>query len=117
MNKRSLSYISVAAVLLVVSSCAFSPEEINSPVATGCKLESKELRLKLHTEENACKGSGEAAIFCLVGAGVIASATLVVSGTVVVIGNTAHWLEKSLRCSDTEIEDGRKEYLEKINKV
>ena len=37
-------------------------------------------------------------IYLLMGMGIVAASSLVVSGSIVVIGNTVHWLEKQGKC-------------------
>ncbi len=46
-----------------------------------------------------CQGSGEEAALCLLAFGVVIPAgSFIISGSVVLIGNTAHWLEYQGRC-------------------
>ena len=69
--------------------------------------------IELH---HGCSGSGESAIACLVGAGIVPAGTFVVSGSIVLIGNTLHWLEYQGRCDDGVIQQGLALFRESIDK-
>lgn len=43
-----------------------------------------------------CENQGCVAL--IVGAGVVTAATVIVSGSIVVVGNIAYWLERKARC-------------------
>ncbi len=58
------------------------------------------LKPKVRKEYSLCSGKEflDDPIVCMVFNGVIATATIVVSGSIVVIGNTVHWLEYKSGC-------------------
>jgi hypothetical protein len=61
-----------------------------------CQLISKELQLeeKQLTSGGACSGAACSALL------IIPASTFLVSGSIVLIGNSLHWLEKNGTCSD-----------------
>lgn len=92
--------LSVLLIISVIStSCVYAPKFANRQIPKEkCDLVTKKLTLKL-TEANVNCGVTPDRIFnCLVGAGLIVPISGVVSGSIVVIGNTIHWAEKELSC-------------------
>ena len=47
-----------------------------------------------HCENQGC-------IALIVGAGAVTAPTVIVSGSIVIVGNTAYWLERKARCLET----------------
>ena len=84
---------------MFLQGCLYYPRQIR-PVEEKCETVSKEWVLD-HTEVNlrgfgSCSNDGCLAL--LVGIGAVVATTVVVSGSVVVVGNTVYWLEKRGKC-------------------
>jgi hypothetical protein len=65
-------------------------------------MATKKLTLKADVNQkySVCDGGDkkDELLICLVASGVVASASLIVSGSIVLIGNTIHWLEYKASC-------------------
>ena len=48
-----------------------------------------------------CQGGGNSAGACIILAGVITGGSAIVSGSIVLVGNSLHWLEKQGKCEDS----------------
>ena len=109
MNTPTLK-TSLFALSLLSASCAYVPT--SSPVIErndGCEMITKELELKeeeLIAGGGACQGPACAAV------AIVPAATFVVSGSIVLIGNTVHWLEKNGTCSDGLVRSNLKSFQE-----
>lgn len=86
----------------LVASCVFVAHESRDQYRRdGCHVSSKKLELgikEIHTGHS-CSGSSEDLTVCLVTYGVIIPVgSLVVSGSVVIVGNILHWIETKGSC-------------------
>lgn len=103
--KAAAFFVSV----LLMTACAFVPT-VKSPDTTqsACSFYTPEwtLSVKYIDERNFCRGThGDDARLCLMTVGVIVPAgSLLVSGSIVLIGNTLHWLEYQGTCEEAEIQ-------------
>ncbi len=94
--------ILMAALLIsLVSGCAFYPKAQQADLDNGCDLYFKKLTMDVTSSRIQCQGGGNSAGTCIVLAGVVAGGTAVVSGSIVLVGNTLHWLEKQGKCDDS----------------
>ena len=91
-------------VVLFVSGCVFVPK-IEENQNENCELITKSM-----TIENEVKYSGGCEGRCAELALGVAATTFIVSGSIVAVGNTVHWIEKIGRCEDSLIQ-------EEINKL
>lgn len=87
----------VATLIILIQACAYVP--VTKPQLIhneDCQLISKELQLeeKQLSSGGACSGPA-CSVFLI-----IPASTFLVSGSVVLIGNSLHWLEKNGTCSD-----------------
>jgi len=90
----------------LLSGCAVVPKFSDKEVPVNCQVFTKSVELdfisgdgdlgSVHCEGNAC-----GAVLLLAAGVFVASA--VVSSSIYVVGNTAHWLEKTGRCDDEEL--------------
>lgn len=111
----SLKSLSLFITLFSLTGCAVVPKYAEQDVPQSCDLYTK--KLDLEVEILGKKGlkplsncSGEACIGILgVSAGIFAGSA-VVSGSIYLVGNTLHWLEKKSRCSDEEASAQSKYY-------
>lgn len=95
--KKSLLIFSVSFVL---TSCAFTPTASeHQPYYVDCGLLTKKLTLK-STELNSVDNCNDDDKFgqCLVKMGLIVPVSYIVSGSIVLVGNTIHWSEYKLSC-------------------
>jgi hypothetical protein len=99
----------LALVIFFINGC-FAPAIVAD--RSGCQLVTKKLEL-IHFEEgsaalmyiassasSACE-EAECLLVILIGVPVVAASSLIVSGSIVVIGNSLHWIEKQGRCEDS----------------
>jgi hypothetical protein len=97
---RSLLLISA----FLMSACAFYPSTSKlQDHADECNMATRSLDLDYEDmSANACAGVGaEGGLLCLAGLGVIIPVgSLVASGSIVLVGNTLHWLEYHGTCDD-----------------
>jgi len=92
--------ISLFAMLSLLQACVAYPRTTPDKDNSRCELVTK--RLRLATEESAYKVAGKIDPFsAIVSAGLLYGVTVVVSGSVVLVGNTVHFLEKQGQCDDS----------------
>jgi hypothetical protein len=92
------------AVPLLLTSCVFAPQAVDSDMDARCDLVTESYTLKAdYIGGNFSANCGRVdASFCLAGLVVIPATSLIVSGSIVALGNTAHWLEYQGSCSESE---------------
>lgn len=90
----------LAALLacVFVHGCIFVPRTTTA-YDEECKIETK--RMTLRPEQVGALGScgGRECVAALAAFGVIAAASAVVSGSIVVVGNVVYWIEKQGKCA------------------
>jgi len=86
----------------ILSSCVFVPEESEKQkYADNCNMFTKQLTLSAHEIKGQLCDSNESSEACLMVYGVILPVgSFVISGSIVLIGNTLHWLEYQGPCSN-----------------
>ncbi len=92
MHSNYQMIIMVIAASVFVSSCVVYPKKVEF-YDPECEIIVKKLTLKVEMTQNICSFEEE----CLMILG-ISAASAVVSGSIVVIGNTIYWLEKVGKC-------------------
>lgn len=95
LNKVLLSFL----ICLSVTSCAFVPSSSpDQPYYYDCDMVTKKLTLKPTQmgELGDCDDGGIAE--CIIMTGILSTAILIVSGSIVLLGNTLHWSEYKLKC-------------------
>ncbi len=107
-----LTFVSPIVVFLLLSACIYVPKIVEDR-APSCELTTKKLELALDDQVSSffleegfpiheCQGDS-----CWVQLSVIAAVpigTALVSGTIVLVGNTVHWIEKQSRCEESFIQ-------------
>ncbi|MEH6347431.1 MAG: hypothetical protein V7785_20205 [Bermanella sp.] len=88
-------------LLSVLQACAFYPTTQYSADVERCDLNFKKLTLDMSASKVQCQGGGNNAGACIILAGVITGGSAVVSGSIVLVGNSLHWLEKQGKCDDS----------------
>jgi hypothetical protein len=99
--------ISLVTLLAFLINGCFAPAIVAD--RSGCQLVSKKLEL-VHFEAGSdvlrqiassdCQNA-ECLLFILVGVSVISATSFIVSGSIVVIGNTLHWIEEQGKCQES----------------
>lgn len=84
-------------VFLTLPACIFVPRT-TAAYDAACRIEAKQMTIEVAQlgSFGGCQGKG--CVELLVGAGAVAAASAVISGTIVVAGNIVYWLEKEGRC-------------------
>lgn len=98
MSCNQKTQYAVLALSMLVSGCVVYPKQIE--YYTDCDIKAKKLVLETEAMKAACSASsgdpeGKA---CLGGLLTLGVASAIVSGSIVVIGNTVYWLEKEGKC-------------------
>ena len=90
----------IIVVSIIFSSCAFTPKVSDKQTyAKACNMFTKKLDLNMtEIKSISCHGDLDA---CILAYGVVVPAgSLVLSGGVILAGNTLHWLEYQGTCED-----------------
>lgn len=92
-----LKTLRIIPLIIFLTSCTFVPKVVHDPDNRKCKLSTNQRTLEV-TMEGAkfihdCPD-------CFLLASLYSTATAIISGSVVIIGNTIHWIEKQTKCSD-----------------
>jgi len=85
---------------LLVSGCVYYPHKIEH-YDEQCKIAFNTLELQTEEMKDACakvNSSDPSGAACLGGILTLTAASAIVSGSLVLVGNTAYWLEKKGRC-------------------
>lgn len=97
-----VSAIAMMAIATINTSCIFYPSvSDDQPYHKVCKTKTKQLSLELLAKDPICQndnGGIDDWASCLVLSGFIGSASAVVSGSIVIVGNSIHWMEYSAKC-------------------
>jgi hypothetical protein len=107
--------ITIILILTLLQACVAYPKFTPDRDNKRCELVTKKLRLA--TEKDAYKVTAKIdPISAIISAGLLYGVTVVVSGSVVLVGNTVHFLEKQGQCDDsflnTQLLDHLKPLLE-----
>jgi len=96
--------IAASLITAAIAGCAYPKASTYQEAHEQCHLVTKQLELDFDTEyykrstATPCAVGCEGEVLALVA---IPTITLVVSGSVVLVGNTLHWMEKEGRCDDS----------------
>jgi len=85
---------------LLVSGCVYYPHKIEH-YDEQCKITFNTVELESKEMKDACartNSSDPTGAACLAGILTLTAASAIVSGSLVLVGNTAYWLEKKGRC-------------------
>ena len=90
----------IVASTLCISCAAYAPKLSNHQTPEKeCELVTQELTLELTEVDINCGVTAKSIFHCLVSTAVIIPLSGVVSGSIVLVGNTLHWAEKELSCT------------------
>jgi hypothetical protein len=102
--------ISLIPLALALSGCMVVPVVDNDEAAsTSCKTYTRSMSLKMIDWQPSCNNEECLATVLVIGAG-----SVLVSGSIVLVGNSAHWLEYQGTCSDGFLNATRQLFLESI---
>ena len=94
----------IIALSLFSSSCAFYPKKIEyyddqcNIIAKKMVLETEEMKVTPCSGSNSNDPDGKICLAYVGGIITLSAASAIVSGSLVVVGNTVYWLEKEGRC-------------------
>ena len=99
----------VAVVALNLVACAFVPKvEHSQTYAKNCEMYTKELTLDAISLGGLDCGGNTS---CFAVAGLIPVMTFLVSGSIVLVGNTVHWLEYQGSCDEGLVQSGINKFI------
>jgi hypothetical protein len=99
-KRRALIAGAASALSLLVSGCVFYPRTV-AYYDFECEIHARRLVLESQVMADMCSGASgghEAAVACLAVLAGVTAGSAAVSGSIVVVGNTAYWFEKRGRC-------------------
>ena len=100
MKQGSIKFIASMLVFSLLQACVAYPKTTPDKDNNPCELATKKLRLA--TEKDAYKVAAKIdPISAIASAGLLYGVTVVISGSVVLVGNTVHFLEKQGQCDDS----------------
>lgn len=95
---RAIAKVGIILCAASLCGCVFYPQRV-AYYDEDCGVRSHKLRLEAEVIGNLDNCQGEQAKACLVVIAAVASASAVVSGSIVIVGNTIYWLERQGACS------------------
>jgi hypothetical protein len=104
-NKKSIMYLNKIIMLslfvVFLEACTFVPEiSEKQKYSSSCHMLTKHLKLSAREIKGNLCDSGDSADACIMTFGVIVPlGSFLISGSVVLVGNTLHWLEAQGPCS------------------
>jgi hypothetical protein len=90
----------ILAFSFFVSGCVFYPKKIEY-YDSDCEIQARRLVLETKTMKESCPGSSSGNsddVACLALILAVSTGSAIVSGSIVVVGNTVYWLEKKGKC-------------------
>jgi len=107
---RTLNTISLIPLALALSGCMVVPVVDNDEAAsTGCRTYTRSMSLKTVSWQPSCNTEECLATVVVIGAG-----SVLVSGSIALVGNSVHWLEYQGTCSDGLLNTTKQLFLESI---
>jgi hypothetical protein len=109
---RILKTFSPISLAFVLSACVVVPVvDKYEDTSSTCKTYTRSMSLKARDLNVVCDDKG-----CLGGVLVLTAGSALVSGSIVLAGNTVHWLEYQGTCSDGYLNVTKQLFIESINK-
>lgn len=110
---RRLKVFLLLSLALALSACVVvpkvDPDEANS---SGCKTYTRSMKLDVVVTNPG--GCGDE--YCLAAYLAVFAGSAIISGSIVLTGNTVHWLEYQGTCSDSYLNVTKQRFLDSINK-
>lgn len=115
-SKRWIIY----GLTLALSACVYVPVvDEQDAASSSCKTYTKSMSLESiqlqgNIAENGCLNNRDCAVGALAGVIVVTAGSAIISGSIVVTGNTLHWLEYQGTCSDGYLNKAKQSFLATI---
>ena len=108
--------ISIALILVNLSACAIYPK-FDNDANPQCDVFTRQFTLDIAIDDKTCTKSdnGGELLLCIGLSGVLFTASAVISGSIVIVGNTVHFLEQQGRCENSFLRRKLDKHLNKIN--
>jgi hypothetical protein len=97
-------FTSIVGVALLISGCIYYPKRVEV-YDSDCNIKTRKLTLGVIASNSVPNCSGGNAGPCLAAIAAVGPVTAVVSGSIVVIGNTLYYLEKEGPCTPSKSHD------------
>ena len=100
-----MKIITLITIIFLLPGCAVVPKLAQDADDSRCNLLTRKMELDTigNGNVNCSINDGRAALICIGFVGTIAAATTIISGSIVLAGNTVHWVEKQGKCDDSFI--------------
>lgn len=117
---RTLRTLFAATLGCALSACVYVPVVDEHQSDASCKTLTQSLSLdKIEMQSNVSYGcrEGECLAAMLAGAAVVTTGSAIISGSIVLTGNTIHWLEYQGTCSDGYLSKAKHLFLDSLGKL
>lgn len=110
----------IFGMALVLSACVYVPVvDENEGASSSCKTYTKSMSLETvelqgNIAAGGCSNNRDCAVEALAGVVVVTAGSAIISGTIVITGNTLHWLEYQGTCSDGYLSKAKQLFLASI---
>jgi hypothetical protein len=94
---RAIAKVGIVLCVASLAGCVFYPARV-AYYDEDCRVRSHKLHLEAEVIGNLDNCHGEQAKACLVAIAAVGSVSAVVSGSIVIAGNTIYWLERQGAC-------------------
>ena len=98
--KNSLKYL-VTLGSILLGGCVFAPKEITY-LDEGCEIEYKKLELDAQKLVKIDECNDQNCAYMVVAGAMLAPPTAIVSGSIVLVSRTLHWIEKKEGCKEID---------------
>jgi len=95
-------WLCLCSVALMLPACVYVPRttQVFDPE---CRIMTKHMVLEGGQVAAIQQCANEGCVALIVGAAAVTAATVIVSGTIVVVGNLAYWFERNARCQNASV--------------
>jgi len=94
---KPIPTLATLALALLLHACVVVPRT-DSVYDDDCKVQRRQMTLEVYQVGAFGGCSNDGCVALLVGAGVVAAASAVVSGSIAVVGNVVYWFERQGQC-------------------
>jgi hypothetical protein len=115
---RVLKIFSTIPLVLALSACVYVPRVEEDRASSNCNTYTKSLtleKIEVHRNLSVRCNNEECLAALLATATVVSAGSAIISGSIVLTGNTVHWLEYQGTCSDGYLNATKQLFLESIN--
>ena len=110
----------IFGMALALSACVYVPVvDENEAASSSCKTYTKSMSLETvelqgNIAAGGCSNNRDCAVEALAGVVVVTAGSAIISGSIVITGNTLHWLEYQGTCSDGYLSKTKQLFLASI---